>query len=59
MEKEIIKLMHVTNDICSIAPHDIQRKENILFAENKVWADIILVKRKEYVSVGDNLYQSG
>ena len=31
----ITKLERVTNEICSIAPHDIQRKANILLAENK------------------------
>ena len=31
----IMKLERVTNEICSIAPDDIQKQENILLAESK------------------------
>ena len=55
----IMKLERVTNEICSIAPDDIQRQANTLLAENKARADIVLAKCKEYVNTVDNLSQSG
>ena len=51
----IMKLERVTNEICSIAPDDIQRQANTLLAENKARADIVLAKCKEYVNTVDNL----
>ena len=55
----IMKLERVTNEICSIAPDNIQRQANILFAENKTRGGIVLAKCKEYVNTVDNLSQSG
>ena len=55
----IIKLERVTNEICYIAPDDIQRQADILLAEKKSRADIVLGKCKEYVNTADNLSQSG
>ena len=50
--------MSVTNEICFIAPDDIQRQANILLAEKKSRADIVLAKGKEYANTADNLSQS-
>ena len=55
----IMKLECITNEICSIAPHDIKRQPNILLAENMASAGIVLAKCKEYVNTADNLSQSG
>ena len=52
-----MKLECVTNEICSIAPHDIQA--NILLSENKARVDIVLAKCKEYVNTADDLSRSG
>ena len=53
----ISKLEWVTNEICSITLDDIQRQANILLAENKAHADIVLTKCKEYINKADNLSQ--
>ena len=55
----IMKLERITNEICSIAPHDIKKQPNILLAENMASAGIVLAKCKEYVNTADNLSQSG
>ena len=55
----IMKFERVANETCSIAPHDIQRQANILLAENKARADIVLAKCKEHMNTADNLSQSG
>ena len=54
-----MKLERVTNKICSIAPHDIGRQANIILAENKGRAEIVLARCKKYVNTADNLSQSG
>ena len=55
----IMKLERVTNEICSIAPDDIQKQANMFLAENKARADIVLAKCKEYVNTVHNRPQSG
>ena len=54
-----MKLERVTNKICSIAPHDIDRQANIILAENKGRSEIVLARCKKYVNTADNLSQSG
>ena len=54
----IMELEQVTNEICSIALHEIQRQAKILLAENKACVDIVLEKCKEYEKTADNLSQN-
>ena len=55
----IMNLELATNDICSIAPNNIQKQANVLLTENKARAGIVIAKCKKYVKTVDNIPLTG